>query len=102
MPVKDWQADEDRYVNELKDFLKKNGYTSKNAGVVISFPMADSSASYMVMSMKPVQLMHLRVGDEWEFQYAHLMTAKEIQEKIDHRKSMEDFWKKQADKKKNK
>ena len=77
------QAKEDKYLKDLKQFLKERGYTGKNVGKVIKFPVADGHALYMVMSMKPVQLIHLELGDAWSFQYIHLMTAKEVQQKID-------------------
>jgi hypothetical protein len=37
----------------------------------------------MVASMKPVKLVHMPLMDAWHFEYAHLMTAKEVQAKID-------------------
>jgi hypothetical protein len=34
------------------------------------------------------------LGDAWDFQYAHLLTAKEVQEKIDQQKALERLFKK--------
>jgi hypothetical protein len=81
------QEQEDKYIADLKAYLAEKGYTGKNAGETISFPVADSSAVYMVVSMRPLQLMEVPVGDCWTFQYVHLLTAKEVQEKIDQKKA---------------
>ena len=82
----------DNYKAELKAFLqkRKNG---KNVGEIISFPVADGYAEYMVASMEPVELVHLPLGDAWDFQYARLLTAKEVQEKIDQQKALERLFK---------
>ena len=66
--------------------MQELGYSGKNMGEILRFPAADSYAQYMVVSMRPLQLVHLSLGDAWGFQYAHLLTAKEVQEKIDQQK----------------
>lgn len=86
---KTYQEDEDKYLADLKAFIAKSGYTGKNAGEIISFPVADSSAMYMVISMRPLQLMHLELGDAWRFQYVERLTAKDVQQKIDQKKAMD-------------
>jgi hypothetical protein len=83
----------DNYKAELKAMLQKRN-NEKNVGEIIRFPVADSYAEYMVASMKPVELIHLPLGDAWDFQYAHLLTAKEVQEKIDQQKALERLFKK--------
>lgn len=85
----EWQKEDERYIKQLKEFLKANGYTGKNVGEIVDFPMADSYASYMVISMKPLELFHLETGDAWDFPYTHLMTAKEIQQRIDLRQAQQ-------------
>jgi len=72
----------------LKAYLAERGYTGKNAGETISFPVADSQAVYMVVSMRPLQLMEVPVGDCWTFQYIDRLTAKDVQQKIDQKKSL--------------
>ena len=86
--VKNWKANDEKYIQELKNHIQSLGYTGKNVGEVIQFPVADGYAQYMVASMKPLQLIHLPLGDAWDWQYAHLLTAKEVQEKIDQRKAL--------------
>jgi hypothetical protein len=83
----------DNYKSELKAMLQKRN-NEKNVGEIIRFPVADSYAEYMVASMKPVELVHLPLGDAWCFQYVNLLTAKEVQEKIDQQKALERLFKK--------
>ena len=78
---------QDKYVEDLKAFCKKRK-NGKNVGETIKFPVADGHAIYMVASMSPLELIHVPIGDAWEFQYVHLMTAKEVQQKIDQGKAM--------------
>lgn len=85
------EAKEAKYIEELKQYLRERGYNGKNMGEILQFPAADSYALYMVVSMRPLQLVHLELGDAWTFQYAHLLTAKEVQKKIDASKRFEAF-----------
>ena len=85
---KEYDKETERYENELKAFLLENSNT-KNVGEIISFPVADGSARYMVASMKPLQLIHLAIDDAWEFEYAHKLNAKDVQQKIDQRNAIE-------------
>ena len=78
-----YQKDCENYKKDLKAWLNKNGFNGKNVGEIIQFPVADGYAEYMVASMKPVKLVHMPLMDAWHFEYAHLMTAKEVQDKID-------------------
>jgi hypothetical protein len=89
-----YQKDCVKYKEDLKAWLNKNGYNGKNVGEIIQFPVADGYAEYMVASMKPVKLVHLPLMDAWHFQYAHLMTAKEIQTKIDGQNRLMELFKK--------
>lgn len=82
------RKEEERYENDLRDFLTKNGCKGKNFGKTISFPVADGYASYMVASMRPLELIHMEIGDCYHFKYAHLLNAKEVQAKIDKQEKM--------------
>jgi hypothetical protein len=85
----EYKKNEDKYIVDLKKELKSMGYKGKNFGEIIKFQVADGYAQYMVISMRPLQLMHLPLGDAWDFQYAHLLTAKEVNEKIEGQKAWE-------------
>ncbi len=77
----------DRYVQAVKDYCKKNG-SSECRGEEIHFPVADGAARYVVFALRPVTLIHLHVGDAWQFQYAHLLTAKAVREEVRRNKSL--------------
>ena len=93
VPLFNWN-DLDKYEDEvskfyynLRTYLLDNENT-KNVGKVIKFPVADGCAEYMVASMKPLTLIHLPLMDKWEFQYAHLLTPKEVNQKIESDEAM--------------
>ncbi len=83
----------DDYRKNLKSFLqrRKNG---KNVGEIIRFPVADGNAEYMVASMRPLELVHIPLGDAWQFQYANRLTAQDVQDKIDQQKAMKELFNK--------
>lgn len=39
---------------------------------VMTFPVADGRACYLVVSEKPFTLQHIPVGDAWQIDYAHI------------------------------
>ena len=82
-------AAEAKYIEDLKQHMRELGWDGKNMGEILRFPAADSYAQYMVVSMRPLQLVHLPLGDAWSFQYAHLLTAKEVQLKIDQQRNID-------------
>ena len=86
---KNAEKEEKRYLDEIRNFLKVNGKKGKNVGEVINIPMADSGAQYMVASMRPLQLVHLRLGDCWDSEFASLLTATKVNEMIARDKAME-------------
>jgi len=89
---KEQDEKDEKYLKDLESYLREHGYDKKNVGEIIRFPVADGHAMYMVASMKPVQLIHIPLWDAWDFEYAHLLTAKEVQLKIDQQKRMKDMF----------
>lgn len=79
---------DEKYLADLKANLASLGWTGKNAGEIIKFPVADGYAMYMVVSMRPLQLVHIPLWDAWHWQFAHLLTAKEVQQQIDGGKKL--------------
>lgn len=79
------KQDEEAYIQEVKLYCKKHSKTPDNeyVGEGVSFPHADGKACYVVLSMKPVELIHLSIGDAWDSPYADLLTAKKIKEMVD-------------------
>ena len=87
-----WLKDEEDFKKALRKDIKSKGYTGKNSGEIIKFPVADGYAEYMVLQMRPLGLIHLPLGDAYQFQYAHLMTAKEVNDQIEGQKRMDKFF----------
>jgi len=89
-----YNKDCERYINDLTNHIKDMGYKGKNVGEIVKFAVADGYAEYMVLSMKPMRLVHIPLGDAYEFPYAHLMTASEITKKLEGQKMMEKLFSK--------
>jgi hypothetical protein len=83
---------EDKYIEELKAFVKDRKPKGKNVGEVIRFPVADGYAQYMVASMRPLELVHIPLCDAYQFQYVNRITVKDVEDKIE----MERSWAKLA------
>lgn len=90
--IPQYQKDCELFLRQLKVFAR-NRNKGKLVGEIIQFPVADGYAQYMVAGLRPVELIHIPLWDAWDFQYAHLMTAKEIQEKINGQKALEKLFK---------
>lgn len=91
-----WMEEENDYIKNLKAHINKMGYKGKNVGEVIKFSVADGYALYMVLNMNPVKLIHLELGDAYQFQYAHLMTGEEVQGLIDRDRAMAKLFSKKS------
>lgn len=87
--LKNYKAAEAQYREDMRQWLKDNGFTGKNAGEIVRFPWADSYAEYMVISMQPLELFHVPLGDAWDYPDVDLQTPERIQQKIDQQKSMD-------------
>ena len=64
--LKSYQKAEEDYIERLRQWVKANSDSNHEAiGKVIRTPRADSYALYMVLKVKPLQLIHIPVGDAW-------------------------------------
>ena len=90
--IKKYNEDIVQYKAELKAMLIEHVSKGKLVGEVIKFPVADGHAEYMVASMSPLKLVHLPIGDAWDFQYVNLLTSKEVKEKIEAEKKLAEFF----------
>jgi hypothetical protein len=86
---------EEKWIDELRTWCKTES-NSKYVGEVIRQGVADGYAQYMVYSLRPLVLIHLSLGDGYQFQWAHRWTASDIKTMVDQRKKMESFLFKQA------
>ena len=80
----------DEYVQEVCDYAKKNG-RGKFAGKVVSFQVADGYARYVVMSLRPVTLIHLDDGDGYHFLYANRLASGDVKELIEQQENLKKF-----------
>jgi len=80
----DWQGYEKRaeaYVQKIKDYAKQNSKCPE-AGKELYFSVADGRACYIVLSLKPVELVHLDINDGYQFQYVNRLTAADVRNEI--------------------
>ena len=82
-----YQKDCDTYIKDIQGFAKKFG-KGKYKGKLINFPVADGYASYVILSLKPVKLIHINVMDGYHFQYVHRLTAKDIIEEFEYKERL--------------
>jgi hypothetical protein len=73
------------FIEQCRDWLKQNGYTSPLAGKIVRFPVADGYAEYMIVSLRPVTLMHLPFGDSYQIPEAHArgLRASDLRELVE-------------------
>lgn len=79
---------EKKWVDELRDWCKADS-DGEYVGEVIREGVADGYAQYMVYSLKPLALIHLPLGDGYQFQWAHRWTASDIKMMIEREKKLE-------------
>lgn len=72
------QANEKQYVDRVKEFARKTSSDKIYAGEEIAIPHADGKAVYIVLTSKPVVLIHLEIGDCWDAPLAHRLLTKDI------------------------
>jgi len=88
------QKAEADYIEKLKAWCKKNSKGRKNVGELIKIQHADSYALYIVFDMKPLELIHVPVGDEWDSPYAELLTPRKVNEMIEQEKRLAELFSK--------
>lgn len=84
---KTWREDEQKYMKELREFCTDRS-TGKYVGKELRIQHADSYAQYMVLSEKPMALIHIPLGDAWDSPLADGLTTKKIKEMIDQDEKM--------------
>ena len=84
------KADEQRYIKEVETFVKNyHPDGGEHIGKMIDFPVADSKAVYMIASMKPLQLVHLQIGDCWQYQYDHRLKKADVELKLKQKENLD-------------
>ena len=82
-----YEEAEFKFVEEVKEWCKSSG-SGKYAGEEVHFPQGDGHARYVVFSTKPLTLIHLPVGDAWQYPYIERLTAKDIVARIESGKNL--------------
>ena len=93
-----WQAKEAAYIESLADRAKMNG-TNPLLGEVVRWPRADGFAEYMVWQTKPLQLVHLNVGDGWQIEPELMrgLRLADIRGMVDHDKRLRELFERKAE-----
>ena len=78
---KEMDKREDAWVAQIIEYCRKNGQPL--CGEEICFGVCDGRARYIVLSEKPLQLIHLPLGDAYQFEYANRLTLKDIRENVE-------------------
>jgi hypothetical protein len=81
------RAREDAFMASLRKFCT-NSNKGKYIGKEVRIQYADGYARYMVYSLKPLQLIHIPLGDAWDTPLADLLTVKAVKENIDAREAL--------------
>lgn len=84
---KAYQADEERFVEDVKQLAREKG-NGQYKGEEVRFQCADGYARYVVFSVSPPILIHLETGDKWHAPIANYITAKGIKEEIERSKGL--------------
>src|SRR3990172_1715372 len=68
-----WEAIEAEYIERLAACARDVQCSEPDPiiGKVVRFPYADGYAQYLVWSVRPLQLVHLDLGDGWAIPDAH-------------------------------
>lgn len=84
------QANEQAYLRRLRDWLSANGYTGELAGEEVRWHRGDGYARYLVMRLRPLDLMHLPLGDAWEMDpiFMRGLRADDVRNQVERQKKL--------------
>lgn len=70
---------EKEWTEKLEKWCKKNSKSkSKYIGKVIREPVADGYAQYMILSLRPLAIVYMPLGDGYEFRWANRWTVSDV------------------------
>jgi hypothetical protein len=75
------------YLDKLKEYCLENS-DEEYVGEIVRIPHADGNAEYMVASMKPLELIHIPLGDAYDSEFAEYLTVEKVKEKIQGAKNL--------------
>jgi hypothetical protein len=87
------QVDE-KFLDDLRAWLKRSGYKQPLAGEIVRWPRGDGYAQYMVLSTKPLALIHLPLGDAWQMDSIFLrgLRASDIRQQVERQRKMAELF----------
>lgn len=74
------QREED-WVQRVRDWAKQFG-TGALAGEEVRWTQGDGYARYVVYAERPLSLIHLPVGDAWQFPYVERLTLGDVRQQV--------------------
>jgi hypothetical protein len=72
------EKEEKEFLDIVKNWAIERNPTDKYAGVEYYIPMGDGVAQYIVLSTKPLALVHLPLGDAWDSPWADRVKKSDI------------------------
>jgi len=92
---KDYTEKYEKYVDQLKEECKKIS-NDPDVGEIISFPVADGKAQYMLLSVKPLQFIHLHNVDGYHEEMVELLTVKKTRELVQKARAIKEMFSKKS------
>lgn len=86
--VKGSNEREANYIQQIKNQVKAEHPNNENVGEEIRFAVADGYATYIVASIRPLELIHIGTGDAYHYPDVAKYKAKDIIAKIEQQKAL--------------
>ena len=83
-----YRREQEEYLAELKKYCQEDNDDEEYVGEIVRIPVADGNAEYMVASLKPLELIHIPLGDAYDSEFAELLTLAKVKQKIDGAKRL--------------
>lgn len=93
--VKDYTERCNKFYEELRGVLKNLYQNDEYTGKIIRFPVADGSAEYMIVTIKPLWLVHIPLWDAYEFEYVNRLTSSDVIKKVKQQEAIEKMFKRE-------
>jgi len=85
---------EKEWLNELRGWIHANVSNGKYSGEIVRDGVADGYAQYMIISLRPLELMHLPLVDGYQSRWAHRWTAADVKRMVEREKSLRELFSK--------
>lgn len=88
----EYERQEKEYIERVREFCKKRKPKGQLVGEIIRFGVADGYAQYMVAGLRPLELIHLDLGDGYHFQYANRLTAADVRQQVEAERKLAELF----------